>query len=333
MMSSGRRILNADVLSRLALAVIVYGIFAATDSHFRTEGTFFAVFEGFALVGMIGLGLSVTIIAGELDLSVGSAAAVAGIVAVYASGLGLLPAVLIATVGAAIFGALQGFAIARLKISSLVFTVGTLIGLRGLAYVIAHNQTVNVDYASLTISDTIARRFWIFSPFSLTTLGAFVVVGLFLGYFRYGREIYAIGGGRNEARAAGVSTIRPITVAFAISAATAGLAGSLASLKSGAAAPGDFNATLLDAATVALVGGISLYGGRGNVVRVILGALTLRFLISGLDARGAQYYIESLATGALLLGVIAVEFFARGAQFRKRFEDLFMSGRPAVQER
>jgi ribose/xylose/arabinose/galactoside ABC-type transport system permease subunit len=202
-----------------------------------------------------------------------------------------------------------------------------------LAYVIADNQTVSVDYANLTISDTIARRFWIFSPFSLTALGTFLVVGLFLAYSRYGREIYAIGGGRNEARAAGVSTMRPIVIAFAISASTAGLAGSLASLKSGAAAPGDFNSTLLDAATVALAGGISLYGGRGNVARVILGALTLRFLISGLDARGAQYYIESLATGALLLGVIAVEFIVRGAEFRERFRALFASGPPAVQER
>ena len=69
---------------------------------------------------------------------------------------------------------------------------------------------------------------------------------------------------------------------------------------------------------MALVGGISLYGGRGNVVRVILGALTLRFLISGLDARGAQYFIESLATGALLLGVIVVEFaFVREHVWKK----------------
>jgi ribose/xylose/arabinose/galactoside ABC-type transport system permease subunit len=324
-----RRLADVDLASRFALAAIAYGVFAVSDSHFRTQGTFFAVFEGFALIGLIGLGLSVTIIAGELDLSVGSVAAVAGILGVYLSGLGLLAAVVIATAGASVFGMVQGFAIARLKISSLVFTVGTLIGVRGLAYVIAHNETVNVDFENLTISDTISRRFWIFSPFSLTTLGAFVVVGLFLAYSRYGREIYAIGGGRNEARAAGVSTVRPIAIAFTLSAATAGLAGSLASLKSGAANPGDFNSTLLDAATVALVGGISLYGGKGNVLRVILGGLTLRFLISGLDSRGAQYYIESLATGALLLGVIAVEFFVGGQQFRRRIADVLGGRRPA----
>ena len=70
----------------------------------------------------------------------------------------------------------------------------------------------------------------------------------------------------------------------------------------------------------------------GSVFRVILGALTLRFLISGLDSRGAQYYIESLATGALLLGVIAVEFIVGGTRFRQRVRDVFTSRRPLPAE-
>jgi ribose/xylose/arabinose/galactoside ABC-type transport system permease subunit len=114
-------------------------------------------------------------------------------------------------------------------------------------------------------------------------------------------------------------------IAFTISATTAGLAGSLAALKSGAATPDAVGSSLLDAATVALVGGISLYGGRGSVYRVILGALTLRFLIAGLDSRGAQYYIESLATGALLLGVIVVEFAVEREHAWKRTRGLFVS--------
>lgn len=332
MVASLQRRFSADLVSRLALAGTVYAFFAATDANYRTQGSIFAILEGFAIVGLIGLGLAVTMIAGELDLSVGSVAAMAGIIAVYASGLGLLPAALIATSGALVFGVLQGYAIARLQISSLVLTLGPLIGLRGLAFVIAHEETVNVDFANLTIADTLSRRYWIFSYFSLTTLAAFVLIGLFLAYSRYGREIYAVGGGRTEARAAGVSMVRPIVIAFTISAATAGLAGSLASLKSGAATPDAFGSSLLDAATVALVGGISLYGGRGNVFRVLVGALTLRMLISGLDSRGAQYYIASVATGALLLGVIAVEFFVHRERFRRKLAGLFVTGRPVPAE-
>ena len=323
--SSSHRV-SADIVARIVLAGAVYAIFAATDPNYRTQGSAFAILEGFAFVALLGLGLSVTIIAGELDLSVGSLAAVAGIIAVYASGMGLLPAILIATCSATVFGVLQGTAIARLQISSLVFTLGTLIGLRGLAFVIAHDATVSVSFENLSFSDTLVRRFWIFSPFSLTTLGAFLIVGTFLSYARYGREVYAIGGARNEARAAGVPVTRPIIIAFTVSATTAGLAGALAALKSGAATPDAFGSSLLDAVTVALVGGISLYGGRGSVYRVILGALTLRFLIAGLDARGAQYFIESLATGALLLGVIVVEFAFEREHVWKKARGLLVVG-------
>jgi ribose transport system permease protein len=296
-----------NLLPRAGLMLAVYAVFAATDANYRTVDNFFPVFEGFALVGLVALGLSVTMIAGELDLSVGSVAAVAGIIAVKQSGHGLLPCVAIAVAAAAAFGAAQGFTIARLRINSLVFTIGTLIALNGLSYVISNEESVLVDLDKLAISDSITKRIWIFSPFSLTTIAAFVVVGFFLTVTRYGREIFAIGGGRNEARAAGVSTVRPIVIAFTLSASLAGLAGALASLKSGAAQPGGYSTVLLAGVTAALVGGVSLYGGRGDVIGVAIGVLTLRFLISGISSRGAPFYVESLATGALLLSVLLIQ--------------------------
>jgi ribose transport system permease protein len=296
-----------NLLPRVGLAVAVWVVFAAMDANYRTVDNLYPIFEGFALVGLVALGLSVTMLAGELDLSVGSVAAVAGIIAVKQSSHGLVACVVIAVVIAAAFGAVQGFTLARLGINSLVFTIGTLIALNGLSYVISNEQSVLVDLDNLAISDSITKRIWIFSPFSLTTLVAFVIVGLFLAVTRWGREIYAIGGGRNEARAAGVSTIRPIVIAFTLSAALAALAGALASLKSGAAQPGGFESVLLAGVTAALVGGVSLYGGRGDVIGVAVGVLTLRFLLSGISSRGAPFYVESLATGALLLSVLLVE--------------------------
>jgi ribose/xylose/arabinose/galactoside ABC-type transport system permease subunit len=297
----------ANLLPRVGLAVAVWVVFAATDANYRTVDNLYPIFEGFALVGLVALGLSVTMLAGELDLSVGSVAAVAGIIAVKQSSHGLVACVAIAVVIAAAFGAVQGFTLARLGINSLVFTIGTLIALNGLSYVISNEQSVLVDLDNLAISDSITKRIWIFSPFSLTTLVAFVIVGLFLAVTRWGREIYAIGGGRNEARAAGVSTIRPIVIAFTLSAALAALGGALASLKSGAAQPGGYESVLLAGVTAALVGGVSLYGGRGDVIGVAVGVLTLRFLLSGISSRGAPFYVESLATGALLLSVLLVE--------------------------
>lgn len=297
----------ANLLPRVGLALAVWLVFAATDANYRTVDNFYPVFEGFALVGLVALGLSVTMLAGELDLSVGSMAAVAGIIAVKQSSHGLVPCVVIAVLCAAAFGAAQGFTIARLGINSLVFTIGTLIALSGLAYVISNEQSVLIDLNDLGLSDTITNRIWIFSPFSLTTIAAFVLVGAFLAVTRWGREIYAIGGGRNEARAAGVSTMRPIVIAFTLSAGLAGLGGALASLKSGAAQPGGYDTVLLSGVTAALVGGVSLYGGRGDVLGVAIGVLTLQFLLSGLSSRGAEFYVGSLATGALLLSVLLIE--------------------------
>ena len=96
-------------------------------------------------------------------------------------------------------------------------------------------------------------------------------------------------------------------IAFTLSAALAGLAGSLSSLESGAAQPAAFDSLLLGGATAALVGGVSLYGGRGSFVGIAVGALTLRFLVLGISSRGEPFYVESLATGGLLLGALLIE--------------------------
>jgi ribose transport system permease protein len=310
------RLVTPTLVGRFVLLLVVWAIFAATDDNYRTFDNLYAMLEGFALLGLVALGVGVTMIAGELDLSVASLAAVAGIIAIELTSLGLVPAVLLTTLATLVFGAVQGFVIAKLRINSLVFTIGTLIALRGLAFVISGERAVLIDLDNLGMAKEVTRRLWIFSPFSLVTISMLIVIGLLLALSRYGREIYAIGGARQEAVAAGVSRTRPLVVAFAVSAMCAGLAGSLASIKSGSAPPFAFEPILLAAVTAALVGGISLYGGRGHVVGLVIGALALRFLISGFSSRGAPTYIESVATGGLLLGVLLVEFLTEGPQMR-----------------
>ena len=304
-----------QIIGRLLLAVAVYAFFAVRDAGFRGITNLYPLFDGFAFIGLVALGLSATMIAGELDLSVASVATVAGIIAVKLVGWGLVPCVVVAVSICTVFGAIQGFVISRLKISSLVFTVGTMIGGSGLAYIISHENAVAMSVAHLDVSDKVGGKIWVFSPFSLTTIGVFIVVGLFLAMNRYGREIFAIGGGRVEAVSAGVSVVRPIVIAFALSAGLAGLAGVLVSLEAGAADPGGFPTLLLDGVTAALVGGVSLYGGEGSVVGVAIGVMTLQILVSGISIEGAPFYVQSLATGALLLAVLILEATAERSGF------------------
>jgi len=112
---------------------------------------------------------------------------------------------------------------------------------------------------------------------------------------------------------------RSITIAFTCSAALAALAGAIASVKGGSAAPGNDQEILLTGVPAALIGGISLYGGRGTVVHVVLGVAVISTIAAGLAARGSQAYVTQLATGALLVAVIAIEYVASGpAAARKR---------------
>jgi ribose/xylose/arabinose/galactoside ABC-type transport system permease subunit len=310
--------------SRLVLAIAVFAYFALSDDRFFTTNNVFTIFEGFAQLGLAALAIGLTIIAGELDLSIGSAAAVGGILAVTWAGLGLVPTVLLVTLVGAAFGAIQGYAIHRLKIASIVFTLGTLIALRGFAFLISNEDTVVVP--DLDIAKVVKHQLWIVSPFSLVTIAVLVATALFLRYSRWGREIFAIGGGRAEAVAAGVPLARPLVLTFMLSGAMAGLTGALTSLKSGSASPGGFADLLLPAATAALIGGVAITGGSGSVLGIAVGSLTLRFVISGLSLRAEPYYVLTFVTGMLLLFVIAIELLVDRPEARQRFH-MWRAGR------
>ena len=292
----------------LAVLLITWIVIATITPSFRGAGSVYAVLEGFPLVGLVALGLAVTIIAGELDLSVGSMAALAAAIAVLTSPAGLVGSVLIATLVGTALGALQGTLIGQLRINSLVFTIGTLILLRGLTYISTGNAPIMIQNIEMT--DPLLDRYWIFSVSSIVALTVFMLVGLFLSYTRWGREIFAIGGARNEAIAAGVPRVRPLTSSFAISAGCASLAGALAATRGGSAAPQNYADLLLSGAAAALLGGSSLYGGRGTVFNVALGVAVLTVVATGLAARGSAASLVQLVTGALLLTMIAIEFLA-----------------------
>jgi ribose/xylose/arabinose/galactoside ABC-type transport system permease subunit len=306
--------IDAALVGRLVVAAGMFSIFAVTNSNFASSGSVYGILQSVAFTGMVALGLGITMVAGELDLSVGSVAAVAGVIAVKLAGIGLIPVLIVVLVGGALFGAIQGYLIARMRVNSLVFTVGTLIAVRGLAYIVSSNNSVPLDFTKLGLSDEIVKRYWVFSPFSFATIGAFVLVGLFLAFHRFGREIYAVGGGRAESRAAGVPQTRPIVIAFTFSAGLASLAGGIASIASGGASPFGFDSVLLTAVTAALIGGVSLYGGKGDVFGIFVGMLTLQFLLSGLSSRGTPYYVQNMATGGLLLGFLVLEYLTEGSR-------------------
>ncbi|PWE55854.1 ABC transporter permease [Metarhizobium album] len=314
-------------LARIALMLGVYLIFASRIPSYYSMAGVAALLDGAVLAGIIAIGVGLTMIAGEMDLSVGSMAAFAGILSIKFYAFGILPAFLLVILVCAVIGAIQGYCIYRLNISSMVFTIGTLIALRGLTLVISQEKTALIPFEDIAQTDILSTKFFIFSIPSIILLLLVLLVDFLSRRTLWGREVFAIGGGRSEARAAGVSMKRPIVLIFSLSAALAGLAGALLSIKSGSASPLGFEAVVLEAVTACLIGGIALSGGRGSIPGILIGLFTIRFLVSGIAALGAPFWMQSLATGALLIVVIIGEAVIRHVVRRRKFA---LSAQPAA---
>lgn len=300
---------NPQLSFTIVVAILVGGYFSITqDGYFSTRNAF-AILEGSAVLGLVTIGLTITIIAGEIDLSIGSMAALIGVIVVQLNDiLGAVPALLVGVIIATLLGALQGFLIKWLRISAIVFTVGTLMLLRGVTLFVAGEQTVVLR--NFEFGDVLKTRLFLFSPASILVILVFIALGLFLNYHKWGREIYAIGGARKEALAAGLSLTRPMIIVFAISAFCAGLAGAIVGLRSGSAQPLGLQDLLLTGTTAAFVGGVSLLGGKGSAFGAALGTVTIRFLVSGLNFLATPAFVSNLVLGVLLVIVIMVELAA-----------------------
>ncbi len=311
---------NPDLAFAILLAVCVYGYFALTNDLFFTHRTSYAIMERFAVLGLVGLALTLCIIAGEIDLSIGSNAALAAVIVVrFTDTLGAPTAALIAIAISSCIGLVQGYFVAYLRIRAIVLTVGTLMLLRGVALFAAEEKTVMLT--DFTVPDFITTKMLVyFSPASLLVIAVFVLVGLFMNYTRYGREIYAIGGARKEALASGINLKRPMMVVFTISGFCAGLGGVIIGLRSGTAQALGLQYLLLAGTVAAFIGGVSILGGRGGVIGAAIGTLTVNFLNTGLVFNVTPAFMVQLYLGILLMVVIMFQTGSRifDAQQRRK---------------
>jgi ribose transport system permease protein len=291
-------------LQLVVLAIVIASVYGLYP-NFRIE----ASLDRLIPLGVIAAGLAVTMIAGEFDLSIASMAALAGALTVVLSGMGLIVAVVTSIAICTVLGVIQGWAIAKLGINSLVFTVGTLVLLRGLTWLVCGGLAISVD--DVTASDVFYGKFLIFSPLSATALVILITLGIFLGRTRWGRELYALGSARQEAVAAGVRYKRGMMVAFGISAGCGAVGGALTSGLSGSASPTALESMLVLGIAAALVGGISIAGGRGTMVNVFLGFAIISVLSAGLAGMGSKAFVAQLFTGIFLLLIVLTEYVIR----------------------
>jgi ribose/xylose/arabinose/galactoside ABC-type transport system permease subunit len=309
----GRELAPYLILAGMIVALVLLP--ALTKYDVRT-GNVYDIFQNFASYGLVALALGVTIIAGEFDLSVSSVYLLGGMVAVLTGAGSPLLGILAALGTAIIVGIIQGSLIAGFRLNSMPVTLGGYLVVLGITYILGHNTSVT--YSNYTVGLRLDKPvLQIFSIRSLVALGIFVVAAVVLRYMRVGRDIRAIGGDRRAARVAGVPVDRLLVGVFAISALGATLPGALLSYSLATASPTNIGFDVLTfSATAALIGGVSLSGGKGSPVGIAAGVLSLSVLEEILAILGSPDYVSSLITGGLLVVVTIVWAPELGQWFR-----------------
>ncbi|MEP4115945.1 MAG: hypothetical protein ABJM38_20870, partial [Nitratireductor sp.] len=198
----------------LIFLALVVGL-AVTVPGFLSIANASSIIENVGLIGLIGAGIMLTMIVGQLDLAVASVAAVAAIIALSLAGTSLALGIVVALLTAGLYGASVGYVINRTGVNSLVLTVCMLIGVRGLALVMTPERPAILPFDMFWISDGLVAQ-W--GPLTLLGVICLVVIGLVgvaLRYTKLGLSMYAVGGNLDRARGSGISTARVYMVAFA----------------------------------------------------------------------------------------------------------------------
>jgi ribose transport system permease protein len=274
-----------------------------TDSVLRSYDGY-STLQTFARLGPLALALGLTMIAGEFDLSVVGTYALGGMLTVELGEQHVLFGVLVAVAAGAAIGLAQGSLIAALRLPSMPVTLATYIALLGLTSALSGGLTktyTNAD-ATLWIDEPLAT---FFSPRILIVLGLFALAAVVLAFTRWGRELRAIGGDRRASRVAGVGVGRLIAATFVASGALSALGGSLLSISLSSANPDPGVQPLILAAAAALLGGVSLAGGRGSALGLLGGIIAVALLAQIATAAAFPDYATELFYAGLL-GVIVV---------------------------
>lgn len=324
-----RRLLaNRSVRPYLLLVVItvVLWILDGGRGVFFTSSTAFSVLQQFATIGLIALGLGLTMIVREFDLSVGGMVSLSGCIAVLTGASYPALGVALAILFGLAWGLFQGAIMVWLRLGSIGVTLGGLLTLGGLAYVVTGN--LSITYPRMDVALAVNHPvLHVFSLRSLIALAAFLAAAFFMARTRAGRDVYATGSDRRAAMVAGVRTSAIIPAVFACSGMLAALGGSLLSYSLAAASGVALTDVLVPATAAAIIGGVSLMGGKGTPIGIVGGVLVLCLLSSGLNAVGTPPAVQDVVTGGVLFLVAiadAVDLDPRLFAIRRFLTGIFL---------
>jgi ribose transport system permease protein len=288
------------------LALIIF--FSIASPYFLTGQNLANIGRQTATVSIVAVGMAFVIINAQIDLSVGSVFALCGMASAiamqYVSNFWLLGALAAIAVGI-IFGFLNGFITVKLGVPSFLVTLGMLGVARGIALIVTDTKPVliaNPEYFQIFGETTILGL-----PIAVIWTLVIVAIGIIILHKTiFGMRVFATGGNPQAARFTGVNTKRTIIMSFVITGALVGLASLLFTGIARAARPDLASGLELDVIAAVILGGVSLFGGRGTIVGVLAGSLIIGVMNNGLVLMGVSSSVQEVIKGIIIIAAVSL---------------------------
>jgi len=301
----------------ILIFVIEIVFFSLTSEYFFGWGNFKNIFRASTIIGIMALGQTIVIISGGFDLSVGAVSAATGMAAAWMlqQGYGFITAVMTAIIIGGIIGVGNGAITGYGRINPLITTLGMMSIVRGLGFIISGGYDIAIS--NKTFLRMGSGQVFNIPYVAIILVFLFVVVGLTIPKFSFGRYMYAIGSNERACVLAGVRVNRWKLVFYGTCGALAGLAGVITAARVAVVAPQINIGTELVVFSAVILGGTTLSGGRGKILGTFVGVLIVSILNNGLIMLSIPTYYKYVSTGVILLIAVIYDEWQR-AELNKR---------------
>jgi len=309
-----RLLLKQPWLGPFAALVALWVFFAVRAPGFASAANAATMARQTTVVAICSVGMTLVIVSGGIDLSVGSAVAFTTVVVAASLKAGLAPglAVLAGVAVATLSGAASGALVAYLRMAPFIVTLGAMSILRGSAKGLAGEQKIDCDPRGI---DSLLAP----SGGALLPVGVWIAVllgvagALALRYTRFGRHVYAVGSNEATALVCGVDVRRVKLLVYALGGALAGIAGVMEFSRLTVGDPTDSIGLELEVIAAVVVGGASLSGGEGTVVGSLVGAVLMAVIRTGCTFLGVHNWVQEIVTGGIIVMAVALDRFRHRA--------------------